>query len=137
MAPRLLLLAIALAFAFLGACSKPIDPNAPLTPEAKAYTRNLKLSDISMQGSDSFAGGRLVEILGKIQNAGDRNVRQIDITCIFYDPYNQIVTRQRLPIVKTGLKPGEEKSFRLPFDTLPESWNQALPQVVIAGIAFE
>lgn len=134
MAPRLLLLTLALLAA---ACTKPVDPNAPLTPEAKAYTRHLKLSDIAMQASDSFAGGRLVEILGKIQNAGDRPVRQIDITCIFYDPYNQVVTRQRLPIVKASLKPGEEKTFRLPFDTLPESWNQALPQVVIAGIAFE
>lgn len=133
MAPRLLLLALTL----LGACNKPVDPNAPLTPEAKAYVRNLKLSEIAMQGSESFAGGRLVEILGKIQNAGERPVRQIDITCIFYDAYNQVVTRQRLPIVKTGLKPNEEKNFRLPFDTLPESWNQALPQVVIAGITFE
>ena len=30
-----------------------------------------------------------------------------------------------------GLKPGEEKSFRLPFDTVPESWNQSMPGLVI------
>ena len=35
-----------------------------------------------------------------------------------------------------GLKPGETKSFRLPFDDLPASWNQAMPQLVIAGVKF-
>ena len=35
-----------------------------------------------------------------------------------------------------GLKPGETKTFRLPFDEIPESWNQALPQLVIAGVKF-
>ena len=35
-----------------------------------------------------------------------------------------------------GLKPGETKSFRLPFDDLPQSWNQSMPQLVIAGVKF-
>jgi hypothetical protein len=35
-----------------------------------------------------------------------------------------------------GLAPGETKPFRLPFDDIPESWNQMLPQIVIARIEF-
>jgi hypothetical protein len=35
-----------------------------------------------------------------------------------------------------GLKPGETKSFRLPFDNLPDSWNQGMPQLVIASVKF-
>jgi len=49
------------------------------------------------------------------------------------------VLRERMPIVTKkmgGLAPGENKSFRLAFDNLPESWNQALPQMVIARIDF-
>lgn len=123
----------------LTACKNASMPSNPpaITAEGKAYARNLKLSEVAMQGSESFAGGRLVEILGKIQNGGERVVKQVDIHCVFYDTYNQVVTRQRLSIVKNGLKPGEMKSFRLPFDTIPDSWNQALPQVVIAAIVFE
>jgi len=34
------------------------------------------------------------------------------------------------------LKPGETKSFRLPFDEIPGSWNQVMPQLVIAGVKF-
>jgi hypothetical protein len=63
----------------------------------------------------------------------------VEINCVFYDPYGQVVLRQRVPIVSQkvgGLAPGETKPFRLPFDNLPESWNNAMPQMVIAGIEF-
>ena len=46
----------------------------------------------------------------------------MEIYCVFYDPYGQLVLRKRVPIVSArmgGLKPGETKSFRLPFDELP------------------
>ena len=47
--------------------------------------------------------------------------------------------RGRVPIVSKKMgkfAPGESKDFRLPFDNIPESWNQALPQIVIARIEF-
>lgn len=119
--------------------SKPAPPDLPLTPEAKAYVRNLQLSDVTMKGSQSYFNQVVVEIDGKIGNTGDRNLAVVEIYCVFYDNYGQLVLRKRLPIVSErmgGLKPGETKSFRLPFDELPESWNHAMPQLVIAGIKF-
>ena len=110
-----------------------------LTPDAKAYARNLKLSDVEMKASESYMKQTVVEIEGKIANAGDRPLDAVDIYCIFHDPYGQLVLRKRVAIVggrMGGLKPGETKSFRLPFDEIPESWNQAMPQLVIAGVKF-
>jgi len=111
----------------------------PLTPEAKAYVRNLQLADVGMKGTDSYVGQTIVEIVGNITNGGDRGLDTVEIYCIFSDAYGQLVLRKRLPIVggrMGGLKPGETKSFRLPFDELPQSWNQAMPQLVIAGMKF-
>jgi hypothetical protein len=34
------------------------------------------------------------------------------------------------------LKPGESRDFRLPFDDIPGSWNNQMPQLVIARIEF-
>lgn len=110
-----------------------------LTPEAKGYVRNLQLSDVEMQANSSYFNQRVVEIDGKIANAGDRKLEQVDIFCIFRDSYGQLVLRKRIPIVNLkmgGLKPGESKSFRLPFDEVPDSWNHAMPSLVIAGIKF-
>ncbi len=111
----------------------------PLTPEARAYVQHLKLEDVTMQANETYVKQLLVEIQGKITNTGDQPLDTVEIYCIFSDSYNQLVLRKRVPIVggkMGGLKPGETKSFRLPFDDLPDSWNQAAPRLVIAGIKF-
>src|SRR5512138_3444806 len=110
-----------------------------LTSDARAYIRdgNLRLSEVGMKATKSYMNQMLVEITGKITNAGQRNIKQVDLNCVFYDPYNQLVLRDRVSIVRPkagGLTPGEAKPFRLAFDTLPESWNQQMPQLVIAQI---
>ena len=122
--------------------TRPAAPKqaAAITPEAKAYTKHLALGDVGMTSAEAFNGARLIEIKGTIGNQGQRVLKQVEINCIFYDVYGQLVLRDRQPIVRAstgGLKPGETKPFRLAFDSLSENWNQALPQVVIASIDFE
>jgi len=111
-----------------------------LTPEARAYTRYLKLSDTELKATDSAMAKSLIEIVGNVKNIGDRKVKLVELNCIFYDPYGQVVLRERVPIVRArsgGLAPTETKPFRMPFDNLAGSWNQAMPQLVIAQIQFE
>jgi len=126
-------------FLYLQYVAKHAPADAPLTPEAKAYVRSLQLSDVDIKANKSYLNQMVVEINGKIGNAGDRALDTVEIYCIFYDSYGQMVLRSRVPIVSPrmgGLKPGDTKSFRLPFDEIPDSWNQAMPQLVIAGVKF-
>ena len=128
----------AAVYAYVHYASRPAA-NAPLTAEAKAYVRNLSLADVSMKAAENYFGQRVVEIEGKIGNQGERGVDSIEIFCVFYDGYGQLVLRKRVPIVggrTGGLKPGEAKPFRLPFDEIPDSWNQAMPSLVIASVKF-
>ena len=127
------------AFAYVQYGPHRAPVQLPLSPEAKAYVKNLTLSDVTMKATGSFANQTLVEIEGKIGNTGDRPIDVIEIYCVFYDGYGQFVYKPRVPIVTErmgGLKPGETKAFRLPFDEIPDSWNQALPLLVIAGVKF-
>jgi hypothetical protein len=92
-----------------------------------------------MEAHESYLKQQVVEITGKIGNGGDRVLELVEINCVFRDAYGQVVLRERMPIVsrKMGrLAPGEMKPFRLAFDSLPESWNQAMPELVIARIDF-
>ena len=134
------LVAGAAGFLYLDRASKQPPPaSPPLTSDAKQYVRNLKLSGVDMSAHEDYFKQKIVEITGQIQNAGDRSLQLVEINCVFYDPYGQVVLRQRVPIVSQkvgGLAPGETKPFRLPFDNLPESWNNVMPQMVIAGIEF-
>jgi hypothetical protein len=128
------------AFWFLDRASKAPPPPPPgLTGEAKVYVRSLRLADVEMQAHESYMKQSIVEITGKIGNEGGRNLQLVEINCVFYDPYGQVVLRERVPIVSRkigGLQPGELKNFRLAFDNVPESWNQSMPQMVIANISF-
>jgi len=121
--------------------TKPAPAPPPrLTSQARAYLENLKLSDVHMQAAESFAQGRLVEILGNVTNAGARGVKLVEVTCVFRDYAQREVARERVFVVSGssgGLAPGQTKPFRLPFDTLPENWNQIMPSLVIAQIQFQ
>jgi hypothetical protein len=114
---------------------QPPEPPG-LTAEAKAYVGNLKLSGVDMKATENYAGAAVVEITGQITNAGNRTLERADLTCVFYDVSGLVVFRERVPIVKTTMKPGETKPFRMAFEGIPTSWNQAMPQLVIAHVSF-
>jgi len=126
--------------AFLVFGPKPAPSAAPvLTAEAKIYLSNLALSDVNMQAADSMAKVSLLEITGKITNKGTRAIEQVQVTCLFHEPNLQVIQRERVTVVgaRTGvLEPGATKAFRLNFDTVPENWNQTMPDLVIAEIKF-
>jgi hypothetical protein len=128
------------AFWYYQKTANAAPPMIVLTPEAKAYVKSLQITDSEMKAHEGFAGVTgVVEITGKIKNAGDRPLEVIEIYCTFYDSYRQLVLRDRKAIVSAkmgGLKPGESKAFRLAFDTIPESWNQTMPGLVIAQMKF-
>ena len=143
--PASIVIALALililgAFGWLTFGPKPAPPPPPvLTAEAKQYLNNLELSNVHMQAAESMVNQRVVEVLGNIGNKGDRTVKLAEVTCIFRDYYGKELKRERVAIVgqTTGpLPPGATKPFRLAFDDLADTWNQALPTLVIAQIQF-
>jgi hypothetical protein len=129
------------AFGWLTFGPKPMPPPPPqLTAEAREYLANLKLSNVHMQAAESYVQSRLVEILGDVTNAGNRNVKLVEVTCVFHDYSQREIARERAYIVDGrggALAPGKTRSFRLAFDTVPESWDQVMPSLVIAQIQFE
>jgi len=121
----------------LSACSPPpASTEAPLTPEAKSYVHKLQLSEVGLKATDSYTGQTVTEIVGKIANNGERTIQYAAVTCVFYDRAGQVIKRERVPLIKTDLKPGEVRSFRLPFDDIPDSWNNQMPALVIAAVRF-
>ena len=129
------------------AANRPPAAPPPLTGPAREYVRNLRFVSADgqaaespkMEAHESYLKQSVVEITGNLQNNGDRVLDLVEINCVFYDAYGQVVLRERVPIVgrKSGkLAPGERKPFRLAFDNVPEAWNQVMPSMVIARIDF-
>ena len=129
------------AFWWLDYQSRHQESQRPvLTAEARGYLKNLALSEVAMQANESYLKQEVVEIGGKVTNKGDSVVKLVEINCVFHDAYGQVVLRERVAIAgrKAGdLRPGDTKSFRLAFDSIPPSWNKQMPDLVIAQILFE
>jgi hypothetical protein len=119
---------------------KPVNDTGA-TAEAKAYVSHLELSGVNMVASENFMQQKVVEIQGTIANRGTRPLAAVDVYCLFAGADGREVHRERAPILGTSaarlpLAPNEARPFRLPFDSLPEGWNEAMPKLVIARIQF-
>ena len=142
--PLFMAVVVVLALAGTGIyLSRPLPKveESTASQEAKSYLVNLGLTGVSMQASENLMNQKVVEVLGNISNNGPRDVKSIDVYCLFYGLNGREIHRERLRIVGGAsaagtLKPGATKSFRMPFDSLPDGWNQALPKMVIAQITF-
>lgn len=130
-----------LLVAFLFYLSRPVTSHSAPTAsvEAKAYVSKLNLSDVTMQATENFMKQKVVEIEGKLGNGGDRTLRSVEVFCLFYGIDGREIHRERVPVFNgkdLPLRPNETRVFRLPFDNLPEGWNQVMPRMVIANISF-
>ena len=148
----------AAGFLYLDRVSKQTPPGpAPPSAEARAYAKNLRfvaddginLENPKMEMQENILKQSTVEISGNILNSGDRPVSSVEVTWLFKEPgavmpdgtlYQEVIWRDRTSLVskKTGgLAPGQFRHFSVSFDNIPDSWNQAMPNLVIAGIEFK
>lgn len=134
--------AVVLAAAGLLYLNRPVPQRGgdlEASPEAKAYAANLALSDVEIKATENFMQQQVVEIEGKITNKGSHSLKSVEVFCMFHGIDGREIYRQRVPIVLPSskpLEPNQTRTFRLPFDTLPDSWNQAMPGLAMARIVF-
>ena len=127
------------AYLYLHTSGNNSERERQASAEAKAYVSNLELSDVKMQAAENFMQQQVVEVTGRITNKGSRVVSSIDVYCLFYNVNGQMIHRERVAVVRSKGRPfgpNETRTFRLPFDSLPAGWNQAVPRLVIAEITF-
>ena len=154
----IVVIAGAAGFLYLDRISKQ-SPPAPAAPsaEARAYAKYLKfvaddgvnLENPKMDSHESYLKQTIVEISGNLMNAGDKPIDSVEVTWLFKDPgthmpdgqlYQEIIWRERTFLITRkmgGLAPGQFHHFAVSFDNVPDSWNQVMPNLVIAGIEFK
>jgi hypothetical protein len=122
---------------------KPVAAPSTLQP-ADGYAASLPLSQFAMSESTNLTGGKLTYLDGHVNNAGSRIVNDVTVQVVFQNDEAmapQIYTvpltliRMKEPYIDTQavsgnpLKPGDDREFRLTFETVPDNWNTQMPQV--------
>jgi hypothetical protein len=136
---------VGLVFATRHKSQAPPNTIQPLA----AYAAELHLSQLAMSESTSLSGGKSTFIDGHIQNAGAETVNGISVQVIFRNdeamppqvetlPLSLIRTREPYidiqPVSAAPLKPGDQRDFRLIFETIPTNWNTQMPEIHIISV---
>ncbi len=116
----------------------------PISAPTDPYAANLVISGLQMSESSNLAGGMVTYLDGKIANHGSRTVTGIAAQVLFRDPAHEVdwnetqplrIIRMREPYIDVEplsaapLSPGGEEDFRLIFDTVPQDWDGAFPEI--------
>jgi hypothetical protein len=120
--------------------AEPLNSIQPLAP----YAASLPLSQLAMSESTSLSGGKSTFIDGHVQNTGTQTATAITVQVLFRNdeqmppqvetlPLTLIRTHEPYvdtqPISASPLKPGDDREFRLIFETLPSNWNMQMPEI--------
>jgi len=123
---------------------------APTTVQPLApYAANLPMSQLAMSESTSLSGGKSTFIDGHIRNTGNQSVSGITVQVIFRNdeamppqidtlPLSLVRTREPYvdtqPVSAAPLKPGDERDFRLIFESIPANWNTQIPEIRVIQV---
>jgi hypothetical protein len=123
---------------------------APSTVQPPAaYAASLPLSQLAMSESTSLSGGKSTFVDGHVQNTGTQTVSGITVQVLFRNdeamppqletlPLSLIRTREPYidtqSVASSPLKPGDERDFRLIFESIPANWNTQMPEVRIIQV---
>ena len=102
-----------------------------------------------MSESSNLAGSKVTYLDGQIANQGSRTIAGISVQVLFRDYAHEVawnetqplqIIRTRDPYVDTEpvsaapLRPGDQRDFRLAFDSVPDSWDGAYPEIRVVHV---
>lgn len=120
--------------------------------QVSPYAANLQLSDLKLSTAQNFVGARVIYVDGRVTNAGNMTVTHATVQAEFRDDMNQVVLREQVPLMVTAqrpgysdavdlsnspLKAGRADNFRLTFEGVPNSWNQAYPDLRVFQVTTQ
>jgi hypothetical protein len=121
----------------------------PISAQPDPYAASLPITNLSMSESANLAGSKVTYLDGQIANQGSRTISAITVQVLFRDYAHEVawnetqplqIIRTRDPYVDTEpvsaapLRPGDQRDFRLAFDSVPDSWDGAYPEIRILRV---
>jgi hypothetical protein len=132
--------AAVVASRYMGPAGPEVEKPLPMGAVEQSYTAQVHFLDPKMNRASNLLNQEVTYIMGTVQNAGTRKVRQIEITLEFHDPFNQLVQRETQRLVGSNeapLAPGEQRDYQLGFDHVSAQWNQVYPTIKINGLDLQ
>ena len=112
----------------------------PFGTAEQAYAVHIHFLNPQMSRLANFLNQEVTYISGTIANDGARDVREIEVTLEFHDPFNQVVLRERRRLLGSRAQPlggGERRDFQIALEHVSAEWNQQYPSIKVTGLTIE
>lgn len=116
---------------------------------ADPYAASLSIGGLQMSEATSFSGAKVTYVDGQIANSGNRTLTAITVQVGFHSDVGQYAQRVAVPLtfIRTRqpyvdtepvsaapIKPGEQRDFRLIFDSVPADWDLQFPELRVISV---
>ncbi len=124
----------------------PRNAVLPLDP----YAATLTFSELKMSEATSLSGGKSTYIDGQVKNSGTKTVTGAVVQVLFANDMAMPPQVETLPltlirthepyvdtqmIADAPMAPGDEREFRLIFESVATNWNQHLPEIHVVKVS--
>jgi hypothetical protein len=129
--------------------SKPTPQVTPISATLDPYAASLPITQLAMSESANLAGGKVTYLDGRIANTGNRTLTGVTVQVLFRDPAHEVAQNETYPlklismrqpyidvqpVSAAPIKPGDQRDFRLIFDTVAQDWDGAYPEVRVIRV---
>jgi len=111
----------------------------PFGSAEQAYASKIQFENIGLNRAENFLHQEITSLAGEIVNAGDRPIRNVEVTVTYSDELRQVVLRESRVLFSPGtppLPPGGRRDFEISYEHIPASWNRETPAIAVTGLQF-
>jgi hypothetical protein len=115
------------------------ESHLPFGSAEQAYAPKLQIEDLALSRAENFLNQEVTTLGGRLTNAGNLPLSNLELTVEFSDELGQIVLRESRDVFAPQtppFAPGERRDFEVSFEHIPSSWNIQQPLVRVSGILF-
>lgn len=117
-----------------------VEPPLPFGAAEQAYAVHIHFLNPQMSRLANFLNQEVTYVSGTVSNDGARNLREIEVTLEFHDPFNQVVLRETRRLLGSRAQPlggGERRDFQVALEHVSAEWNQQYPSIKVTGLTIE
>ena len=115
------------------------ESHLPFGSTEQAYAAKLQIENLSLSRAENFLNQEVTTLGGRLTNAGNLPLANVELTVEFSDELGQVVLRESravFPPQAPAFAPGERRDFEFSFEHIPSSWNIQQPLVRVSGMLF-
>ena len=121
----------------------------PVSATPDPYAASLPITGLVMSESSNLAGGKVTYVDGHISNKGPRTLTGVTVQVLFRDSAHEVTQNETQPlklirmrdpyvdvqpVSAAPLQSGDERDFRLIFDSVSPDWDGAYPEIRIIHV---